>query len=289
VRLGQYFKTAFLNHWNLLALAGASGFAFLSGMPEVFLPLIAAVEIGYVGLLGSHPKFQKYVDAQAAASVRQSHSQDSSQALRQILQQLPSSTLARFEKLRARCLELRQIASDLKRTRGEEFQAPFESMQLEGLDKLLWIFIRLLFTQYSLGKFLDRTNEERMQVDIKQLEKRLSEIDPADQSAHAQKMRRTLVDNLQTSRDRLANFLKAAGNHELVGLEIDRLENKINSLAELAINRQEPDFIAGQVDQVATGMLEMEKTMNDLEFATGFSHLEEDVPELIQAPQKVKA
>lgn len=289
MRLVEYFKTAFLNRWNLLILAGATGFALLSGHADVVLPLVAAAEIGYVGLLGSHPKFQSYVEAQLAKEKRQTHSQSSGQALRQILQALPSATLARFERLRSRCLELRQIAGDLKKTQGDVMAVPLDSLQMEGLDKLLWMFIRLLFTQYQLSKFLERTNAERMQVDIKQLEQRLAQLDPQDQSQHSLKMRRALEDNLQTCQDRLANYQKAQGNYELVGLEIDRLENKIASLAELAVNRQEPDFIAGQVDQVAGSMLEMEKTMNDLQFATGLGPIEEEVPELMQAPQKVKA
>jgi hypothetical protein len=68
---------------------------------------------------------------------------------------------------------------------------------------------------------------------------------------------------------------------EIVKLEIDRLENKIRSLSELAVNRQEPDFIAGQVDQVVSGMVQTERTMSELEFATGLA-AEEEVPELVQ-------
>lgn len=290
MRFGTYLKSAFLNHWNLLALFGASGLALLSGHADVALPLVLAAEAAYVGLLAAHPKFQKYVDAQNAKNLRAAGSQASVQALRQILQALPSSTLARFERLRSRCLELRQIATDLKRSRGEADHFMLDELHLEGLDKLLWIFIRLLFTQHSLQKFLERTNVERIEVDIKQLELRLKEIDPADNTPIAQKMRRTLEDNLQTCRDRLANYQKAQANHELVGLEIDRLENKIASLAELAINRQEPDFIAGQVDAVAGSMLEMERTMNDLQFATGLSPLDEDVPDLmVPTRQKQRA
>lgn len=290
MRFGTYLKSAFLNHWNLLALFGAGGLALLSGHADVALPLVLAAEAAYVGLLAAHPKFQKYVDAQNAKNLRAAGSQASVQALRQILQALPSSTLARFERLRSRCLELRQIATDLKRSRGEADHFTLDELHLEGLDKLLWIFIRLLFTQHSLQKFLERTNVERIEVDIKQLELRLKEIDPADNTPIAQKMRRTLEDNLQTCRDRLANYQKAQANHELVGLEIDRLENKIASLAELAINRQEPDFIAGQVDAVAGSMLEMERTMNDLQFATGLSPLDEDVPDLmVPTRQKQRA
>ena len=65
----NYLKTAFLNHWNLLALFSGMAFAFLS-VPDVVLPLVAAGKIAYVLLLGSHPKFQKYVDAQQAKATR---------------------------------------------------------------------------------------------------------------------------------------------------------------------------------------------------------------------------
>ena len=63
---------------------------------------------------------------------------------------------------------------------------------------------------------------------------------------------------------------------------IDRLENKIQSLSELAVNRQEPDFISGQVDQVATSMVDTERTINDLQFATGLQPLDEALPSLLE-------
>jgi hypothetical protein len=76
-----------------------------------------------------------------------------------------------------------------------------------------------------------------------------------------------------------------------VKLEIDRLENKIRSLSELAVNRQEPDYISGQVDQVAASMMETEKTMNDLRFVTGLDAVDE-APSLLQneiaTPTRVK-
>lgn len=280
---GKYITAAFRNRWNLLALFGGLGFSLLSGQPDVIGPLILAAEAAYLGFLGTHPRFQQFVDASQAATQRQEKAQTSEVALRQIIQALPDSALTRFEKLRARCLELRQIASDLQHSRGEEAGASLDSLQVASLDRLLWIFLRLLFTEYSLGKFLDRTNLDRIQSDIEATERRLNKLSPEDQSPHTQKMRRTLEDSLQTCRDRLANFEKAKANHELVQLETDRLENKIKSLAELSVNRQEPDFISSQVDLVAGSMLETEKTMNDLQFATGLASFDEEVPELVQS------
>lgn len=281
---GKYLKVAFGNRWNLLALFGGLGFSFLSGRPDVVAPLVLAAEAAYLGLLGTHPRFQKSVDAQDSAKQRQEKAQSSQLALRQIIQSLPGPTLSRFEKLRSRCMELRQIASNLQQSQAAEAGTSLDSFQVASLDRLLWIFLRLLFTGHSLATFLDRTSVERIQSDIEATEQKLKKLSPDNQSPHTQKIRRTLEDSLQTCKDRLANFEKAQANYELVQLEIDRLENKIKSLAELSVNRQESDFISSQVDQVAGSMLETEKTMNDLQFATGLAPMDEEVPELLQTP-----
>ena len=157
MHFGQYLKAAFLGHWNLLAFFGGVGFSLLSGRADVFLPIVLAAEIAYVGLLGSHPKFQSYVDAQQAKVTRVENSQVSRQTLQQIIRKLPPEVMQRFETLRRQCLELRQIALDLRRPGISTVDAPLDRMQLTGLDRLLWIHLRLLYTQVALAKFLKRT------------------------------------------------------------------------------------------------------------------------------------
>jgi hypothetical protein len=282
--LGKYIQSAFLNRWNLLAFAGGMAAAAISGPGFlVVAPLVLAAEVAYLGLLGTHPRYQKYVDRITSEGSRQQQADTSQQTLKEILRSLPGAALSRFEKLRAQCQELRQIAADLAQSR-EHAGAPLDSLQLASFDKLLWMFLRLLFTEHSLTKFLERTNPNRIQTEIDGLQQRLKKVEQ-DASPHSEKVRRALEDNLQTSQDRLANYQKAKANHELVQLELDRLENKIKSLAELSVNRQEPDFISAQVDAVAGSMLETEKTMNDLQFVTGLAPQEEAVPELVQNPQ----
>ena len=278
----KYVQTAFQNRWNLLALFGGVGLSVLSGHPDIALPLVAAVEIGYLTMLGTHPKFQRAVDAQDAAAARDKNSNSANGVLRQILKQLPAPALTRYERLRASLQELRQIADDLQQSGTLASGQPLESFQLAGLDRLMWIFLRLMFTQFSLGKFLERTSRDRIVADIKQAQSRLNAIPATDESPHAQKMRRTLQDNAQTCQERLANYEKAQANYEFVGHELDRLENKIKSLAELGVNRQEPDYISSQVDTVARSLLDTEQTMNDLHFATGLGPLNDETPDLIQ-------
>jgi predicted nucleic acid-binding Zn-ribbon protein len=291
VGFGKYIKKAFTNRWNLLWVGGGVAFALLTPIPSAVLAVVAAAEITYLGLLGTHPKFQAYVDAQAAKQARAKTSVSTQQSLDRITRTLPKELLDRFQALRTRCVDLQQIAAELKQTSPGSADVPFEHFQVAGLDRLLWIHLRLLFTQFALYRFLKQTSEEQIQADIKRLEGQLAKLAPAGANGQDQRVRKALEDNLQTSRDRLANLQRARDNHDLVKLEIDRLENKIRSLSELAVNRLEPDYISGQVDQVASSMLETEKTMNELRFVTGLDSVEE-APSLLQGditpPQRAK-
>ncbi len=282
--LTKYVRSAFQIRWNLLTLFGGIGVSILSGRPDIALPLVAAAEVGFLTMLASHPKFQRAMDAQDAAVERSKNSQSANVVLRQILKQLPAPFLTRYERLRTSCQDLRQIANDLQQSGTLESGQPLESFQIAGLDRLIWIFLRLMFTQFTLGKFLERTKRDRIVNDIELAQTRLGEIPPTDESPHAQKMRRTLHDNVQTCQERLANFDKAQANYEFVGHELNRLENKIKSLAELGVNRQEPDYISSQVDTVARSLLDTEKTMNELDFATGLGPLNDETPDLIHQP-----
>lgn len=278
----KYIKIAFKNRWNLLAIAGGVAFAAISGQFDVIAPLIVAAEVTYLGLLGTHPKFQKYVDAQDAKQKRDKDSVSHEQTLDHILRTLPRSVRDRFDNLRDRCLRLRKLALDIKHPGGEATDSALDSLQIRGLDRLLWVFLRLLFTRHSLATFLEQTNEQKIRKDIGAAEKRLSTMGEPDPTSFKHKIRRTLQDNLKTLQDRLSNYEKAKDNFEFVELEIERLENKIKSLAEVAINRQEPDYVSSQIDQVADSMLETEQTMNELDFATGLSDYDDEVPQLLE-------
>jgi chemotaxis protein histidine kinase CheA len=290
----KYFKEAFNNRWNLLAFIGGAVFSLLSGKPDVFLPLVAALELGYVGLLGSHPKFRAYVDAQEAKALRELGSQSSQKVLSYILRMLPRDLMKKFDDLRLQCAELRQIASELKNPGKTDSSMPLDNLQAAGLDRLLWIYLRLLYTQFSLARFLQKTNSDQIAADIQKMEQRLKQLptsatpqnaQEAESDSRMQRMQKTLEDSLQTSRDRMANLTKAKENYQLIQLEIERLENKIRSLSEVAVNRQEPNFISTEVDHVATSMMDTEKTMNDLQFATGLDTCDDQTPQLLEVVQ----
>lgn len=286
----KYIKAAFWNRWNLLALAAGAGVAAFSLDPNIaagVLALVAAGEITYLVGLASHPKYQAYIEAQEHKARRQGSSKKDPEAvLRRIMASLPRDSAERYGRLRRQCMDLRDIASKLHQSHDDRYTGSLESMQLASLDRLLWIFLRLLYTKHALSLFLEKTDEDAIKTDISQTEQRLEQL-AGDDSPHSQKLKRTLTDNLATCQQRLANYAKAQGNHEFVKLEIDRLENKIKSLAELAVNRSEQNFVSEQVDQVAESMVDTEQTMAELSFVTGLTEEDEETPQLLSQPIEI--
>ncbi len=145
---------------------------------------------------------------------------------------------------------------------------------------LIGVLVGFLLT-YALDRFFDTVSEEKINDDLQRIETQLESLDENTTSSHSEKIRRTLLDNQSTLQERLLNYEHAKGNYQFVMLELERVENKIKSLAEISVNRQDPDYMTGQIDAVADSMKETERAMIDLQFVTGLGDVDEDVPELM--------
>jgi hypothetical protein len=286
--MGKYLKAAFLNRWNLLGFIAGMTAAMISGHPEVVAPLVLAGEAAYLGFVGTHPKFQKFIDVRESQSRRSERTEANSSVLERILREIPEEARERYEQLKLRCMELRKIAKDLKEPGGGDKASPFDSVRSEGLDRLLWIYLRLLYTQHSLARFLEKTNADLIYKDIERIENRLRDLAERDEGPQSEKLRRTLDDNLATCQARLDNYQKGRDKYEFVELEIDRVANKIKSLAEMAVAPHDPELVTATVDEMAGSLLETERTMSELEFATGLGTLETEPPELLEPTREVQ-
>ena len=276
--LGKYIKKAFLFHWNLLAFAGGMGFAVLSGHPDVFAPVVLAAETAYLGFLGTHPRFQRHVDAQEHKAAR---AQSNAEAVVSLMRALPPAQLRRFQALKERCLSVRQIAEQLRAPDGEAPLRSLDELQLADLDRLLWIYLRTLYTQHMLERFFQSTSMQEIVSEIKRLEERIRRLDKEPESANRTRIRQSLQGNLETGKSRLANLEKARENYDLLQAEIENLETKIQSITELAINRSDAEAITGQVEQITQGLVRTEQTINDLGFATGGESFDLTVPSIL--------
>lgn len=276
--LGKYIKKAFLFQWNLLAFLGAMGFALLSGHPDVAVPLVLAGETAYLGFLGANPRFQKYVDAQEHKAAR---AQADAQAVERLLDALPPAQRRRFQTLRDRCLALRQIAEQIQEPGGGTSINALDEIQLSDLDRLLWIYLRSLYTQHMLEQFFATTNADQIQSEIARLEDRIKRLQNGPDAAKQTRLLQSLQGNLETGRARLANLDKARENYDLLQAEIGNLETKIQSIIEMAVNRSDAEAITGGVEQITQGLVRTEATINELGFVTGATAFDLTVPKIL--------
>lgn len=281
MQLFRYIRKAFVNHWNLLGVVGGIGFSVLSGRPEIGLPLVAAAEVAFLGFVGTHPRFQQYVDVTENEVVRSQDAAATDERMRKMFAALPRGLQNRFTELLKQCHELRSIGQGYHAASSTTEDGTVAELRSNGLDKLLWLYLKLLYTEYSLNRFFETTSLEQIQRDLKQVQERLKQEQQKPAGSQRDRIMATLQDNLVTCEQRVANFGQARDSYELVRAEQQRLETRIRSLAEMSISQGDPGTISSQVDSVAGSVAETEKTLEDLKFVTGLSSLDETVPEIL--------
>jgi hypothetical protein len=278
--LAAYLREAFLFRWNLLLFGGGVTAALLTPIPEVLLPLVAAGELTYLAGLISIPRFRAAVDAKghAAPAAPVVVPPLPNIALIDMLQKLPPETRRRFQRLHDRCVEMRDIAAGVRGATGRESESGDE-IRAPGLDRLLWLFLRLLVSKHALDRFLSTINETEIAGGLTQLRTSLE----AAQAKGDERVVRSLQDSVAMAELRLDNHQRAKENSQFVSIELDRIEHKIQALAEMAVNRQDPDFLSSQVDSAAESMRQTEKAVSELQHLTGLADQLEEPPPILES------
>jgi hypothetical protein len=176
--------------------------------------------------------------------------------------------------LRARCLEMKSIA------RGVSGQEPSSSEDLStpALDRLLWIFLRLLVSQQWIERFLHSTNEAEIRSRINDAKSRLNTA-----TSQEERIKHSLEDSVAAQELRLQNYKKAGENAEFVRLELDRIEAKIQALVESSVNRQDPDALSSQIEGVAASVQSTEAAIRELQQITGAVDQMKEPPAILDA------
>lgn len=277
--LKDYLKEAFMFRWNLLLFLGGLAGAALTPLPGVLLPLVAAGELTYLAGLIAIPRFRAAIDAKVHSQTNQKGvAQPQPQpSLVAMLGGLPAEARRRFERLHARCVEMRAIAVGVRGAAGSAGGA--EEIRTPGLDRLLWLFLRLLLSKTALDRFLATMNNQEISTRLEQLRKDLANA----QKAGDERIVRSLQDSVAMAELRLDNSERARKNAAFVSIELDRIEGKIQALAEMAVNRQDPDFLSTQVDSAAESMRQTEKAVSELQHLTGLADELQEPPPILES------
>ncbi len=296
--MGRYLKEAFLFKWNLLILGGGAVAAVLSGHPDIAMPVVAAAEVVYLAGLTTLPRFQGAIDAKARAEERgapigppqDQGGENARDKILDVLKSLTEDRRSRFLRLRARCVEMTRIANAV---RGETRDASGASNELRtpALDRLLWVFLRLLLSEQAISRFLQAADEAGIDKSIGDLKARrkkradsVGEVNQADD-----KIIRSLDDSIATADLRKDNVQKAQTNAEFVAAELDRLEGKIQAVTEMAVSNTDPDAMSSRIDAISEGITQTEDTIRELQQITGVAS-EDVTPSILDtdlSPQRM--
>jgi hypothetical protein len=276
----RYLKEAFTFRWNLLLFGGAAAAAVMSGHADIALPLIAAAEVTYLAGLTTLPRFQSAIDAKANAEERGASGgrteaspeqrTNARDRILEVLKSLQEDRRARFLRLRARCVEMSRIANAV---RGETRDASGASAELRqpALDRLLWVFLRLLLSDQAIARFLQAADEASIDKTLGDLKvrrkKRADSVGEANQADD--RIIRSIDDSISTTELRKENIEKAKHNAEFVQAELDRLENKIHAVTEMAVSHTDPDEMSSRIDAISEGISQTEQTIRELQSITG--------------------
>jgi DNA repair ATPase RecN len=162
--------------------------------------------------------------------------------------------------------------------RGETRDSSGASNELRtpALDRLLWVVLRLLLSEQAIARFLQAADEAGIEKSIADLQgrrkKRADSVGEANQADD--RIIRSLDDSITTAMARKENLEKAKHNAEFVATELDRLENKIAAVTEMAVAHSDPDEMAGRIDAISEGITQTEETIRELQQITGVSDAE---------------
>jgi hypothetical protein len=255
----DYLKAAFLLPWNTMIFGGAVLGAAFSPDPAGFMALVVAAEGLYLAGLTAHPRFRTAIDAQGNAEGRSAAATEADESWRAMLATLPPQALTRFERLRARCREMRHLARAVQRA-DESTADVVGSLRTTGLDQLLWGFLRLLQHHTALQKLLGELDRADLAERVRSVQAELARATEAKDD----RLMRSYQERLTTTQTRLDYYDRTARDAEFIRVELDRVEEKILALSEMAVNQHDPNVLSAEIDAAASSMQATETSLSTL-------------------------
>ena len=261
--LGSRLKRAFKWHWHLLGLGAGCAFALLSGQPGAVLPLLAAGELAYLGFLGLNPRFQAVLRGQALIGRPGAPAPDrraAAERFQKISSFLSRDDFQRFETLRQRCAELLDLR---RRMDAQESGAGVENFRSESLDRMLWLFLKLLHQKACLDRFLRSTSRAQIEGERRAAETQLRDAEERDKATGIEgRLTASIRDRVATIDSRLDNHKKATDALELAQAEIDKTEQQITHLCEVGMTSRDSAGLSAKIDSISESIQSSEQTFS---------------------------
>jgi hypothetical protein len=241
--IGMFFPP----NWAML---GAFGLA--AGWLEApeFLMLGAGVELGYLLLLGTNERFQRFVAGKMAAG----GSNEAERRLAVLFATLPDADRRRHQGLAQRC------ESILQQQFHHDTNAPGYRSQSDSLSRLTWMYLRLLVTRQAIQRVMREgarspgdpppvpgagAGGARLDQRLAELKRRLKDPELGDD------LRRSLQGQADLLEQRLARRGEADEKLAFLEAELTRIEDQVELIREQAVLSTDPEHLSQRIDEIS--------------------------------------
>ncbi|MCB1078714.1 MAG: exodeoxyribonuclease VII small subunit, partial [Verrucomicrobiae bacterium] len=179
---------------------------------------------------------------------------------------------SRFEALQDRSMAMTELQRSMHTERSPAGEVGFKT---QSLDKLLWLFLKLLHHKNGLERFLAQTSESHLKSELSDTE---SQIKDARERNAADRLVTSLEGKRTTIEERLANYSEAVENLQILQAELDKTEQKINHICEVGMTSRDGSDLSHQIDGVADSVKLSEQALAGLDLGTVFEDTETPPP-----------
>lgn len=224
--------------------------------------VLAALELAYLRWVGMEPRFRNYLRAMKHVAVVPAAAVPQFQ---QMMAFLHPTDAHRFNELRRRCSELLKLRQRMRHDAG----AP-DDFQVDSLDRMLWLFLRLLHQRAGLEKFMSITRREELEADLAEAHRQLAASSARDAVADQPDSRLTssIRERIATLGERIDSHKAATDGLELVAAEIDKTEQQLTQLCEVGMGAPDIAALSVQIDGISASLQLSEKIFSETPFGS---------------------
>jgi len=243
----NYLKAAFHWQYNLIALAGAAGFALLSasGLPLI---LAAGAELIYLSTVPQNERFQRLVRSWKYAEQKKQQQQ----GLSDLFRELPPEMRSRYARLDAVCQTIRDNYKRLTST-SQMFAEQMEA-KLDGLSQS---YVRLLNSAFHHRQYLSTTNLDQIRKEAASLQAGLDK-----EPAKVQEINRKRIEILNK---RMEKFDKIKENCQIVDAQCAAIEDVLQLIRDQSVTMRDPQEISDHLDNLVKDVEQTEETVREVE------------------------
>src|SRR5215472_13957481 len=253
----NYVKAAFHWQYNWISLAGAVGFAIISGTALPIL-LAAGLELMYLALVPQSSRFRRLVRSWQLADEQLKHQQKLNEMLRNLSPEMQS-----------RYVHCAQICGSI-RTNFAQLSAQSQIF-LEQIDTslqgLLSGYARLLFAAWQQQQYLKTTGQDEIKREIAALQKGLSSEPPRVQEINQKR--------IEILNKRLEKFDKIIENRKVVEAQLAAVEGVLMLVRDQSVTMRDPQQVSDRLDSLVHDVEQTEQNVQQME--TIFSDLSTDM------------